>query len=177
MSLYLIKRGPRPSYHRAPFHPVILCAKKPVAKWEAGWTGDKAWVWTRETHEPYGGWLLERWEGLDIDYGHIVRGCTLPDGTETAFWHKHARSLPWDLMKGAIWWDDKKMPDWVQKAGVVYPPDDFTQDSILNTIANEIRGEHCSFPGRPRPEFWPKGLTLEEWDALQAASAPMEVPS
>ena len=45
MSLYLIKRGPRPEHHKAPYHPVILCDRKRIAKWEAGWTGDRAWVW------------------------------------------------------------------------------------------------------------------------------------
>ena len=42
--VYLIKRGPRPEHHRAPFHPVIVCGKRRVAKWQAGWTGDAAWV-------------------------------------------------------------------------------------------------------------------------------------
>jgi len=59
--LYLIKRGPRPAYHRAPFHPVILCTHKRVADKEVGGTDDGDWLWTKFGWGRNGaGWLLER---------------------------------------------------------------------------------------------------------------------
>lgn len=149
MNLYLIKRGPRPSYHKAPFHPVVLCCKKRLAKIEAGCTGDRAWVWDRDSHLMNGlGFLLVRWEGLDIDYGHIVRHFVLPDGTKTGF--HHSESEPFQLLNGAVWWDSKPIPDCLSKRGVIYPPDDHTQQTILDQIAND----GCSGFGRPVPSHW-----------------------
>jgi hypothetical protein len=150
MSVYLIKRGPRPEYHRAPFHPVIICGKRKVAKVEAGWTGDAAYVWEHERNWHGGGWLLARWKGFDVDYGHVVRACTMPDGSSAAFQHE-MDAEPWTLLNGAVWWDDKKMPEWLAKAGVVYPSDDFSQQSILDLIADD-GAMGCR---RNRPSHWP----------------------
>ncbi|MCK5218681.1 hypothetical protein KAR10_04115 [bacterium] len=150
MAIYLIKRGPRPDYHRAPFHPVIVCAKKYMAKREAGCTEDRAWLWSRESTKLNGeGFLLERWNGLDIDYGHLVREVgPMPDGTHTAFFHPHKKGEPWSLLDGAVWWDNKKMPPGFEKAGVVYPPDDFTQTRIIDTIFDKT---HELIP---TPHYW-----------------------
>lgn len=153
MALYLIKRGPRPDIHRAPFHPVIICDLKPVAKWEAGNSGDGAWVWTAYGPGPnVGGWLLTRWNGFDVDYGPVVHGITMPDGSHAAFWRDYESQ--WcvkDLFPGAIWWSKKKMPDWLGERGVIYPPDTFSRQSILDAIAND----GCSGVRREQPEFWP----------------------
>lgn len=133
MGLYLIKRGPKPDYHRAPFHPVIVCDRKPIARWEAGWTGDQAWVWSKYgagPDEAYSGWLLERWQGLDIDYGHLVRGVTLPDGEHGAFHHPGARADTWGLLKSATWWSSRKIPEWLVERGVVNATDEFSLDRI-----------------------------------------------
>lgn len=124
MNLYLVKRGPRPSYHNAPYHPVIICTRRPIAEWEAGWTGDKSWVWLKEA-DTSSGWLLVKWNGLNIDYGHIVRGCSLPDGTETGVFHDRKKE-PWNLMAEATWWSDHNMPQWVADKGTKYPTDNFT---------------------------------------------------
>jgi hypothetical protein len=148
--VYLVKRGPRPDYHRAPFHPVIVCGKRWVAKWEAGWTGDAAWVWSHERGTSGGGWLLERWNGLDIDYGHVVRAVTLPDGTDAAFVHEGTGREPWPLLLGATWWDDKPMPRWLVQYGVLYPMDGFSQQRILDTVADD----GSSGCGRPIPPHW-----------------------
>lgn len=173
-TIYLIKRGPKPDYHNAPFHPVVLCDLKRIAEWEAGWTGDRSWVWTHERHHESSGWLLERWEGLEIDYGHVVRGGELPDGTPMAFAHRHrdlgyeplpdgkfrwlghAEELqePWTLLAGAVWWSDSRMPEWIEAAGVVYPPDHFSQQNILDNIADK-GGSHVSGMGRLCPDWWP----------------------
>lgn len=163
-AVYLIKRGPRPDYHKAPFHPVIVCGKRPVAKWQAGNTGDAAWVWSHERAYRGGGWLLERWNGFDVDYGHVVHSMTMPDGTESAFVHEHTGREPWPLLAGAVWWDNKPIPKWLAEAGVVYATDDFTQSVIVNDVAND-----GSFFPRPRPAFWPSptptviaGVTTDE---------------
>jgi|GEM_PF-2254090 len=167
---YLIKRGPKPDFHKAPFHPVVICCHKDVAKSEAGWSGDAACVWTVDQLDGQG-WLLMRWAGLDIDYGHIVRTFTLPNSLQTTAIVHERNSEPWTLIKGAIWWSVKKMPPKLQEAGVIYPFDNFTQQKILDDQAalDEARkrfkktGVHtvilsCSGYGfgRKIPDFWPK---------------------
>ena len=129
-SLYLVKRREKPIFHRATFHPVILCTRQHTAMWEAGWSGDGACVWTRDAFKKdIGGWLMVRWCGLDIDYGHIVRNLTLPDGTTGAFVHDR-KSEPWTLIPEAVWWSDHKIPDWISDCGVNLPEDDFSRDRI-----------------------------------------------
>lgn len=155
--IYLIKRGPKPEYHRAPFHPVIVCDNKRIAKWEAGWTGDRAWVW--ENHNPpHGGLLIVKWEGLDVDYGHMVRACTLPDGRHTAFYHEHDHTEVWELYRGAVWWSHRVIPAWLAERGVVYPPDGFTQQRILDDVANDGSSGWL----RPRPAHWPEPTEAAE---------------
>ena len=137
--MYLIKRGPRPKYHLAPFHPVVICNKKAVAKWEAGDTGDRAWVWERSSNRMNGeGFLIVRWNGLDIDYGNVVKQVgPMTDGTLCGFVHPHTGREPWSLLKGAVWWDDKRIPPDLLEAGVIYPPDEFTQQCILDRISDD----------------------------------------
>lgn len=162
--LYLVKRGPRPSHHRAPYHPVIVCDRRSIALWEAGDTGDQAWVW-RGWNNPHMGWLLSRWNGLDIDYGHIVHSVPLPDGTPTSFYHATSTGqFPYmkeffALFDGAVWWSDREMPAWLQERGVVYPPDRFTRQRILDNIADD---GHSGFNDRPDPPFWPPVIPDEE---------------
>ena len=101
------------------------------------------------------GFLLERWNGFDIDYGHVVHDVgAMPDGTPCCFVHPHKVSEePWTLIKGAVWWDDKKIPPDFLVGGVIYPPDNFTQQRILDSIADD----GCSnFGNRVVPSFWPK---------------------
>jgi hypothetical protein len=149
MHIWLIKRGPRPEHHNAPFHPVIVCGKKRIAKWEAGATDSKAWVWQWDCDGS--GFLLCRWNGFDVDYGHIVREVgPLPDGTHTGFFHDRDKE-PWTLLSGAVWWDDKKLPPCLEKVGLIYPTDDFTQQRILDHIADD----GASGFGREIPSYWP----------------------
>lgn len=150
--VYLIKRGERPEHHRAPYHPVILCSRKPVAEWEAGWTGDEATVWTHTWGSPASGWLLTRWRGLDVDYGHVVRGHELPDGTRSGFFHDRDEE-PWTLLDGCVWWSSERIPEWLDDHGVIYPPDPHSQQRILDTEADD----GWSGSGRrPIPEHWPE---------------------
>jgi len=158
-SLYLIKRGPRPEYHRAPFHPVIICDRKRVAEWEPGNTGDAAWVWEKMEWTDNGyGWLLCRWNGFDVDYGHVVHSITMPDRSVAGFWRDYESEYRVDtLITGATWWSDKPMPEWLLRHGVKYPADTFTQQRILDFIAND----NCSGFGRAVPKWWPEGIEPE----------------
>jgi hypothetical protein len=131
---------------------VIICGKRRVAKWEAGWTGDRAWVWEHELGTGSGGWLLSRWNGLDIDYGHVVRGCSLPNGYKAGIIHAQ-EDWPFTLLAGGIWWDDRKPPFWLLRAGIVYPPDSFSRLSILDACAND--GRSGSWNCRATRPFWP----------------------
>lgn len=173
-SIYLIKRGPRPEYHRAPFHPIVICDHLKIAKWEAGWTGEGATVWENcDVKYLSAGWLLGRWKGFDIDYGHVVRHLSLPDGTQSAFCHDRDGE-PWALLSGAVWWSERKLPPSLADRGVRYAPDSFTRNRILdhccphgtrwvgNTERELKRGEivYASSGGFNRadewPDFWPE---------------------
>jgi len=155
--MYLIKRGPKHEWHKAPYHPVIICNKKAIAEFEAGDTGDHSWVWERQSVRMDGsGFLLVRWNGFDIDYGNVVHDIgDMPDGTKCDFVHPHTGKEPWNLLNGAIWWDDKKIPEDLASAEVIYPPDDFSQSQIMFEIKNTIGLFE-------RPLFWPKAAEIKE---------------
>jgi hypothetical protein len=149
-SLYLIKRGPDYGAHWHPSltpHRVIVCTARHTARWEAGWTGDRAWVWERSTSADGGqGWLIVRWEGLEIDYGHTVRGGKLPDGTSLGFSHpgnkdpQHRR--PWELLRGAVWWSEHPLPTWLRvKWGVVQATDEYTLEDIRRDAGDCLLSE------------------------------------
>jgi hypothetical protein len=170
--IYCIKRGPMPEHHNAPFHPVIVCDNKDFAKWEAGWTDDKAWVWSHESGCPECGWLLDRWNGFDIDYGHIVRSLILPDGSHGAIAHRHRDrgydrtgpepkwlgytgelQEPWSILTGATWWSSKKMPAWIEALGVLHPADTFSRNNIMSrAVFGHETG--CDMQAR-YPSWWP----------------------
>jgi hypothetical protein len=163
MALYLIKRGPKPDYHAAPFHPVLICDRKFMAEWEASWTGAAAWVWVAYAPGPnVGGWLLVRWNGFPVDYGHVVRSLTLPDGNKAAFWRDYetrdGEGMVGPLLPGAVWWSEKRMPEWLRERGVVYPPDRFTQQHILDCAANLAKPNEVGGWGfgREIPSHWPE---------------------
>lgn len=171
--LFFIKRGPKPDYHQAPFHPYIICTRKGVATWEAGWTGDRTWLWSHEAADSGSGWLLERWEGLNIDYGHLVRGCSLPDGTHVGFYHKHrdlgydpetkqrlgyAAELqePWNLLPQAVWWSLDPIPEWLKDQGVMVPMDEFSRHRIIEDYSFADQQERKRDRPYPEaPEWWP----------------------
>ncbi|MFA6046915.1 MAG: hypothetical protein WC718_18170 [Phycisphaerales bacterium] len=174
MALYLIKRGPRPDYHRAPYHPVIVCADMTMADWEIGCTCQRATVWTHDPRDLSTGWLLQRWRGLVIDYGGGVQhGCSPVEGVHGGYYHDRYAE-PWTLLPGAVWWTDKRMPAFLEAAGVVYPSDNFTQQDILDWLADQraerdyrkqlrqvaggtvIVGFSVSGFGRAIPEWWSK---------------------
>ena len=153
-NLYLVKRGPKPAYHRASFHPVVLCDIHRIAENEAGFSGEHAWVWSHCGIANRGfGWLIERWNGLDLDYGSVVHGFELPDGAHAGFW-RISEDFPAgvrDLVSCATWWSTRRIPEWLLELGVKYPDDDFSQQWILDEIAND----GVSGFGRNRPAFWP----------------------
>ena len=169
--LYLIKRGPKPEWHKAPFHPVILCDLKKVATWEIGWVGDKTWAWSHEGKaRPCGGWLLEFWNGFLVNYGHIVRTFELPDGAKCGFWRDYhdAENGLKSLFAGAVWYSWNKIPGWIAEKGGIYPPDDFTQEHILETIRAEYPAPEIIDRTFEHPPCWPKPIPFEEYLKKQA---------
>ncbi len=126
MVFYLVKRGPRPEYYKAPFHPVIICAKRRVAIWETQGTDRKDWVWEGDAQ---GGWLLVRWNGFDVDYGNVVHVIEMPDSTNAGFFHDRQKE-PWTLLEGAVWWDTKPIPKRLLELGIVPALDKFSLDHI-----------------------------------------------
>lgn len=167
-NLYLIKRGPRPEHHNAPYHAVIICDRKRMAEGEAGDTGDGATVWKKEGwKDNRQGWLLVRWRGFVIDFGHVVHSIPLPDGTRAGFWRDYEDELSVkDLLPGAIWWSDKPMPQWLEERGVIYPPDQFTQQSILDDLAQD----GVSGFGRKIPAYWQQEEGQTAHDGVAAES-------
>lgn len=152
--LFLIKHcDVKPEHHNAPYHPIIICDRKPVAEWRQGSSDDQAWVWMKSGwNKNPSGWLLVRWSGLDIDYGPVVHSITMPDGSMAAFWRDYQR---WPegvggLIERAIWWSDRKMPDWLDVRGVQYPPDRFTQQQVLDDVTKD----DCTGVPRREPAFW-----------------------
>ena len=175
-NLWLVKRGPNYGQHfhdslvPDSIHPVVICTERHVAFWEAGWTGDGATVWHHagDVSTGAGGWLLARWKGFDIDYGHVVRGLTLPDDSEGGIVHR-ARSLgydnekqflgydetprePYTLFEGATWWSLHRMPDWLASEGASLPSDEHSRRQIVD------------HPGHSTLS-WPKAEKLRaKWD-------------
>lgn len=134
-TVWLVKHGPGYGAHfheslvPGSVHPVVVCSQRHTAYWEAGATGRGATVWVHDASTG-GGWLIERWNGFDLDYGHVVHGFDLPDGTRSGFVHRHTEREPWSLLDGAVWWSPHRMPDWLREDGVVYPQDSHSRKKI-----------------------------------------------
>lgn len=151
--LYLIQRGPRPAYHVAPFSPVIVCDRRDVALIEAGWTGDEAWVWSAQRDKALGvsgGLLLERWMGLLVDYGGLVRGCTLPDGTHVGFHHRSNAPETWALFAGAVWWSERELDEPLRRLGITAASDDWTRGAIARSVQRADRDREDLHPKTAR---------------------------
>lgn len=161
---YLIKRGPEKKYDQKPFHPIIICDRKKVMQTQVIWSGGHDWVWTANLWAVQAGWMLERWNGLIIEYGHVIRSFELPDGTWTGYHRpyelseyqkRHSKdSNIKALFVDAIWWSDKRMPSKFSELGVVYPTDEVTRQRVLEDCTDDgLRGVH-----RTAPEFWTKAI-------------------
>lgn len=156
MTLYLIQRGPQPRYQKVAFHPVIICDRKRVAVVEMGMSDDRANVWVGVDNPQHShGWILRRWRGLDIDYGHTGYSFDLFDGTKAGIYRDYDNECTVKhLFAGAIWWSDKQIPAWLVEKGVLYPSDNFSQMQILDTLADDGIG-NCDWV-RTWPEWWAK---------------------
>lgn len=153
MTIYMIQRpGGKPVWwdNSVPWHPVFITSRRDAAMWLAGYSGEGAWMWVKGEGDEHAGWLLKRWNGLDIDYGHVVRGVKLPDGDVRAFDHRHEHPETFALQEGAVWWSPRRMPAWLRRAGTVYPSDRHTQQGILDFFADD----GLSGFGRQIPDFW-----------------------
>jgi hypothetical protein len=132
--LYFIDRGDRPEYHRVEYHRYIICTRRDVAYWEAKDSGCRAKIWQRGVVDDGSGWLLLRWNGLDIDYGVMVQGLELPDGSRAGFVHPSTEQPPWSVLNVTVWWSDKTMPPWLERRGVNPPADSFSRGLIRKKI-------------------------------------------
>lgn len=116
MHLYLVERPERAFGRPAPDALVLLCSRRDVAHWVAGSSSDRANVWEGAS-DLVAGWLLVRWRGLDLDYGHVVHAVDLPDGTAAGFHHDRT-VRPWCLLPGATWYSRYRIPSNLLAAGV-----------------------------------------------------------
>lgn len=130
-NLYLIIRGEQSEFHKAPFHPYIICTQKHTADWEAGDSNEKATVYMKPADE-YSGFLMVRYKGFDIDYGNVVKEIELFDGTTASF--SHTGDYPWNILDKCIWWSYSEMPEWLKKEGVQFAQDEFTKSTILSDM-------------------------------------------
>jgi hypothetical protein len=155
--LYLIQRRPKPDWEKAPYHQQIVCDRDRVMRAECGPSSELATVWKKHTSVMDGqGWLLTRWSGLEIDYGLVVHSYVLSDGkTRTGFWRDYPDQYSIQhLLNGAVWWSPRPLPDWLALKGVIYPPDAFSQQWILDVLAND--GVSGVAQIRRFPACWPK---------------------
>jgi len=128
-AFYIVKRDE--THWRTATRPsVMLCTRRDVARWIAGATDEKSWIW-ESGGDDHAGLLLVRWQGLDIDYGHVVRLMELPDGDQRAFDHEAKRPETWALFQQATWWSPRRMPAWVEKRGAKYPTEQKQFRAIL----------------------------------------------
>ena len=127
-AFYMIKRDGE--HWRSKGYPLVtLCTREDVAKQMAGATDERSWMWHSEGQD-HGGLLLVRWQGLDIDYGHVVRRMPLPNGDERAFDHPNRHPETWELFNGAVWWSPRRMPAWVEKRGATYPAEGYLRHLV-----------------------------------------------
>lgn len=129
-NLYLIVRGPKPEYHNAPYHQVILCSRKHTAKWESQLTSEGHTLFVNMDPDSSGNWLLVKYKGYDIDYGTVTHYFKLFDGKESR--EVSDKQTLDSLLKEAVWWSYDQMPVWVKELGIKYPEDDFTKKRIVD---------------------------------------------
>lgn len=125
--LYLIIRGEKPSYQRAPYHPVIVCTRKHTAKWEAGETGDGSTVF--QEMAPNGEWLLVKYKGFNMDYSKSCTFIDLFDGKNSREIGRREEIMR--LIKEAVWWSYDRVPDYAKDWGIRFPEDTFTKKIII----------------------------------------------
>lgn len=170
-TVYFIDRGERPGHHQAPYHRYLVCPSRPVALWEADWSGRGAWVWSHANRGSGSGWLLLRWNGLDVDYGSLVRGFALPDGTVAGFAHPGTGKPPWSLLEHAVWWSTLPVPAWLVKLGVSEVADTFSRDAIARGWGDRAGDAWKRQPLFPGEEVGALSDWLEEHGHADAAAA------
>ncbi len=127
-SLFLIVRGPKSEFHKAPYHPVIVCSRTHTAKWEAQKTDNGHTVF--ECMADNGNWLLVKYQGYNIDHGNVCSHFTLFDGKESKEVSSSENIEAY--LKNAVWWSYDHMPKWIEEKGVSYATDAFTKKRIYD---------------------------------------------
>jgi hypothetical protein len=181
-NFYLILRGPKGEHHNAPFHPVILCTRKHTAEWESKRTKEGATVWVNMAPNTayWGNWLLVKYKGYDIDYGHLAHYFTLFDGKDSR--EVSDREYIEPLLRNAIWWSYDEMPEFVRELGVRYAEDQFTKDWIWEDLGDSSLGHTKEMAlkkklremGRP---IWLNSSTTDERSVAPAAPSGHHSPT
>lgn len=131
-NLFLIIRGKQSEFHKAPFHQIILCTRKHVAKWEAGDVVKGATViYNAMGNHEGANWFLAQYKGYGCDcnqYFTLFDGVDSRELTSTENIHK--------LLKNATWWSYDEMPSWIERLGVKPPTDDFSKKQILDDLGD-----------------------------------------
>ena len=96
---------------------VQIFTKERDAKEAASGSAELAYIWLHDYWDGGGGWLITRWNGLDIDYSPLVMSFKLPDDSVTGFVHK-GNEKPWSLLFDAVWKSEQRMPKWLKDLGV-----------------------------------------------------------
>ena len=64
-NVFLIIRGERSEFHKAPFCPIVLCSRRHTSEWEAGNTEDGCTVLYNYSPADEGNWILTKYKGYN----------------------------------------------------------------------------------------------------------------
>ena len=164
--LYLVVRGPRSEFHKAPYHPIIVCSRQHTARWEGKNTVDGHTIyWNAYPHEGHGNWFLGRYRGYDIN-GNLGPNFVFFDGKTNAELCDYATVNA--MLNGAVWWSYDRMPEFVKKMGVVYAEDDHSKEAIWRDYNDLPDHRRRLLEGKKLDREKPEWL-LTEWDKGQIA--------
>jgi hypothetical protein len=128
-SLYIIIRGEKSEFHNAPYHPIIVCSRKHVAKWESKDAHNGATVlYNAAGISESGNWFLGQYKGYGCESNRYL---TLFDGVDSRDFTNKER-VERELLNGAVWWSYDECPRWMLDLGVKYPEDDFSKKVIMS---------------------------------------------
>ena len=125
-NVFLIIRGEKSEFHKAPFCPIILCSRRHTAEWESGNTEDGSTVLYNYSLTDEGNWILTKYKGYGIKSNGFIK---LFDGNDS--YGVSDRNHINELLKDAVWWSYDEIPTWLLQKGVKYPSDDFTKRLIV----------------------------------------------
>ncbi len=169
--LYLVIRGPKSEFHKAPYHPIIVCSRQHTARWESKNTTDGHTVyWNAYPHKGHGNWFLGRYKGYEMS-GNLGPSFVFFDGCVNSDLCNHQKVN--ELLNGAVWWSYDRMPDFVKEMGVVHVEDDFTKEWIWRDYNDLPHSRREALEGKKlsygKPEWL---LTTEDKDLISRGVLP-----